>query len=437
MSAANKGKIAYALQTISVIPLLVFGIITLFLSYIWFTATMYSEVAQELQYVACDVNTLMEVVYPGDYSYRQDASSPQEDTFRLYKGDTDVSGASELLDKMKDDSDLEITLFYQDIRLLTTINNSEGNRIINTHAPEMVISEVLRTGEDKFYNKVLVNGLDYFAYYMPLTNSDGTVTGMIFVGKPSSNVNTAIQKSLYPLIITTVITMFLISLLMFFYTKRLVSSLQRIRHFLSEVSIGNLTAELDASVTSRSDEFGDMGRSAVSMQRSLRTMVEQDALTELLNRRSAERKLKQMISKNEARRTPLCVAIGDIDFFKKVNDTYGHACGDLVLKNVAAKLKEHMRICGFAARWGGEEFLLVFENTETEKAHGILTALLEDIRSMDCEYNGQHVKVTVTFGLAKAQTSDITQILKLADDRLYTGKNSGRNRIVWEDHTEA
>lgn len=437
MSTANKGKIAYVFQTISVVPLLVFGIITLFLSYIFFTSTMYGEIAQELQYVADDVNTLMDVVYPGEYSYTQEESASQEDTFRPRKGGEDISGAYELLDKMKADSDLEITLFYQDIRILTTINNSEGNRIVNTHAPERVISEVLHTGEGKFYNKVLVNGLDYFAYYMPLTDSDGTVTGMIFVGKPSRNVNAAIQKSLYPVIIATVITMFLISFLMFCYTKKLVKALQRIRRFLAEVSIGNLTAELDASVTSRSDEFGDMGRSAVAMQRSLRTMVEQDALTELFNRRSAERKLKQMISKSEARQTPLCVSIGDIDFFKNVNDTYGHACGDLVLKKVSAKLKEHMRTCGFAARWGGEEFLLVFENTDAEKAHGILTALLKDIRAMDCEYNGQHVKVTVTFGLAEVQTSDITQILKLADDRLYTGKNNGRDRIVWEDHNEA
>ncbi|MCM1113551.1 MAG: diguanylate cyclase [Muribaculum sp.] len=436
MGAANKGKIAYVLQTISVVPMLAFGIITLFLSYSWFTSTMYDEVAQELRYVAVNVNALMEAVYPGDYTCVQNAtaeSAPQETLLRLCKGGVEISGTHELLDKMKADSDLEITIFYQDIRILTTLYSTTGGRIVNTRAPEVVIADVLQTGEAKFYHQVLVNGSNYFAYYMPLVNSDGSTVGMIFVGKPSSHVNAAIQKSLYPLVIATVITMLLISLLLFCYTKRLVASLQRVRRFLAEVALGNLTAELDASVISRRDEFGDIGRSAISMQRSLRTMVEQDALTELYNRRYAERRLRQIIAKNESLQTPLCVAIGDIDFFKKVNDAYGHACGDLVLKKVSAKLKESMRPCGFASRWGGEEFLLVFENTEAVEAHRILTALLDDIRSMDCEYNGLHVKVTVTFGLVKAQTPDITQILKLADERLYIGKNDGRNRIVWDE----
>lgn len=427
MNLDNRGKISQVLQAISILPLLVFTLITLFLSYQWFTGTMYEEVAQELEYVAYNVNTLLETVYPGDYAMAE------ENSFRLYKGESDITESYELIDRMKADFDLEITLFYQDTRILTTIHDSSGRRIVGTGAPEVVISDVLSTGESKFYNKVLVNGSNYFAYYIPVRNADGSVAGMIFVGKPTHAVNAAVQKALSPLLATTIVTMVLISLMMFVYAKRLATALRRVRTFLVDVSNGNLTAELDPSVTSRKDEFGDIARSALTMQRSLRTMLEQDNLTQLYNRRFAERKLEQTIQRYQSDQTPFCVAIGDIDFFKRVNDTYGHSCGDLVLKNVSAKLKDHMRNHGFASRWGGEEFLLVFDRMELDQAYEILERLQEDVRSLESVYNGQAVQVTMTFGLEAGKTTDVTQLLKLADEKLYIGKNSGRDRIVCQN----
>lgn len=427
---ANRGKIGQVLQTIHIIPLLTFGVVTLLVCYQGFLHTMRGEIRQELQYVARDVNTILDAAYPGDYALQG------EDAFRLYKGDTDITAAYDLIDRVKADSDLEITLFFQDTRILTTIRNSDGLRIVGTGAPDIVVTEVLLGGGDKFYNKVLINGSYYFSYYMPVQNSDGTTVGMIFVGKPTGAVDAAVRKSLYPLMIATIITMALISFFLFCYTRKLVGVLHSIRSFLADVASGNLMAELDPAVTGRGDELGDIGRSAMSMQRSLRSLVEQDALTDLFNRRSADRKLKQVIQRHESQHTPFCLAIGDIDFFKKVNDTYGHDCGDLVLKNVAAKLREHMRTNGFAARWGGEEFLLVFDHMGTVQAHEVLERLLEDIRAMECPFEEHIIKITMTFGLTGGETTDITQLLHLADENLYRGKAGGRNRIVWEEPAE-
>ena len=203
---------------------------------------------------------------------------------------------------------------------------------------------------------------------------------MICVTKPSGQVDSAILRSLYPFIIVTIAAMGIISVALLIYTKRVAGILLHIRNFLSDVSVGNLTTELEPSVTKRTDEFGDIGRSAVSMQSSLRTMIEQDALTGLSNRRAADRRLKQIIHRHETQGTPFSLAIGDIDFFKKVNDTHGHDAGDLILKNVADKLREHMRIYGFVARWGGEEFLLVFDHSDVREAHRVLENLSQDIR---------------------------------------------------------
>lgn len=426
MRSENKGKLEQVLLVINIVPLLIFGAITLLLSYQWFSNTMYNEVRQELQHIARNVNTLFDVVYPGDYQL------VGEDSYRLYKGESDITVAYELIDQVKENTDLEITLFYQDTRILTTIYGSDGRRIVGTGASKQVIADVLENGRDKFYRNILINGAGYFSYYMPILNSDGTVVGMIFVGKPVSAVNAAVQKSLYPLFITTCITMVIISLFLFFYARKLGKALHCIRAFLVDVSTGNLTAGLDPSVISRNDEFGDIGRSAVAMQNSLRIMVEQDALTELANRRSADRKLKQVIEKSETQHVPFCLAIGDIDFFKRVNDTYGHACGDIVLKNVSEKLRECMRNKGFAARWGGEEFLLVFDHTEVSEAYPILDQLQKDIGSMECHYDDHTVKVTMTFGLTAGDTTDIVTLLREADNKLYQGKQTGRNCIIWD-----
>ena len=432
MHTKNKGKVSQVLQAINIVPLLLFGAITLLLSYRWFTNAMYEEVERGLVHVALNTNTLMDVAYPGDYRLTGDTVA------RLYKGEVDItSDAYELIDRVKADTELEITIFYQDTRVLTTIGDSAGGRFVGTKAPDIVIREVLKGGEPRFYTNTLINGSRYFSYYMPVLDSSGAVIGMIFVGKPSQEVNTAIQQSLYPLIFTTLATIIVISLFLFFYTQKLINALQHIRGFLVEVATGNLTAKLDSTVSTRNDEFGDIGRSALSMQRSLRTMVEQDALTELFNRRCAEQKLKQVVAKHQAQQTPFCLTIGDVDFFKKVNDTYGHECGDLVLKNISAKLKEHMRNYGFAARWGGEEFLLVYENIQLPEAHRLLEKLLNDIRAMESLYNENVIKVTMTFGLTEGSNDDISKLLLSADEKLYNGKAGGRNCIVWQEISAA
>ena len=125
-----------------------------------------------------------------------------------------------------------------------------------------------------------------------------------------------------------------------------------------------------------------------------------------------------------------CIAFCDIDNFKRINDSYGHDCGDIVLKNIAEKLRNHMFNCGYAIRWGGEEFLLIFERSTTEDAQPILENLLNDIRSMNTLYEGELINVTMTFGLVNGGHDEIRQLIRLADEKLYEGKTNGKNRII-------
>ena len=392
------GKISYTLQAIGLIPLLALGIVMLFFTSQWFTKTMYQEVERELYDATKSATTLLNAAYPGDYRLEGDVA------YLLYKGDVDITREYSLFDQFKEDTGLDITLFYQDTRILTTLYNAQGDRIVGSGAPDVVIRDVLNTGEDHFYINTLINGKTYFSYYSPVRNQDGSIVGMLFIGKSSAAVSQSIQRYVYPLTWLIIGFVALVAVCIYFYTRRFVAVLLHIHSFLSEV--------------------------ALSMQRSLRTMIEQDALTELYNRRSGEKKLRQIFEEAQSSRHSFALAIGDIDFFKKVNDTYGHECGDAVLKNVSALLKQHMWRRGFAARWGGEEFLLVFENVDLAEARKQLGLLMDKIHELDTLYEGQHVKINMTFGLVCESDKDVHTLLKEADEKLYIGKTNGRNQVV-------
>lgn len=424
MHRKSQGKITYVLQAITIIPLFFFAIIVMMLSYRQFAETMYNEIETELENAAHDLKLLLDVAYPGDYRLAGDTS------LQLYKGEFDITKDYSLLDALQANTGMDATLFYQDTRILTTICDKNQARIVGTGAPATVLEDVFNTGSPHFYFKTQINKQEYFSYYMPLTNSDGTVVGMLFVGKPTARIKNAVMRSLYPLLISVVLVMLVIAVCIFIYTRKFTAMLFRIREFLNEVSTGNLNGILDPSVSRRNDEIGDIGRSVVSMQHALRNMIEQDTLTELYNRRSGNRRLQNIIDKASAQGATFSVSIGDIDFFKKVNDTYGHDCGDEVLRHIAHKLKEHMHSKGFVARWGGEEFLLVFDHMNQYEAQESLQKLLDDIRALAIPYEDKTIQVTMTFGVAENTSADINQLIKEADDKLYLGKSSGRNCIV-------
>lgn len=424
MKTGRKGKIAHVLQSINILTLAFLGITILLLGSNMFTKSMYQEVEIELRNVCRNLATTYDALYPGDYTLTG------ENSYRLYKGDRDITGDHTLIDQFKLNTGLDITLFYQDTRILTTIVDDNGDRITGSGAPSAVMEDVFNTGTAKFYTNVLIFNTSYFSYYAPLSNSDGSIVGMLFVGKPTAEVDASVKASIYPLVIADILIMLLISLIIFLYTRSFTSALLQIHDFLGEVSTGNLSAEPPALALKRNDELNEIARSALNMQRSLHDLVEQDALTALANRRFGDKRLRQTMNRAAKNGSDFCLAIGDIDDFKKVNDTYGHDCGDLVLKQTADILRRHMQGHGFAARWGGEEFLLVFEDMDLDHARALLEKLLDDIRAAVCSYDGLSVSVTMTFVLAAGGAQNVTDLLRTADDRLYQGKKNGKNRIV-------
>ena len=425
IKTGQKGKLYRSLHAMSVVPMLVLGLVITIFAYQTVKNAMHAEVRTELKNIVNTVIMTYDLLYPGDYHLEG------QDAYVLLKGENVLNGNYDIIDRLKVETETEITLFYQDTRILTTICDDENGRIIGTGVNTRIVQDVLLGGQSHFYTNTTINKEQYFAYYAPLYNSDGKIVGMVYAGKPCTDVNAAVRSAVFPIILIALCGMGIVSVLVSSYTYKLLSALQKIRPFLSKVSTGNLTAELDGEVLRRGDELSEMGYSALYMQRSIRTLVEQDTLTGLNNRRFADKRLKQTQMQSDTHGTSYVVAIGDIDFFKSVNDTYGHECGDLVLKKVSGILKKHMVGKGFVARWGGEEFLFLYDDMDLVTAKSEMEALLAEIREMTISYDDQPVQVTMTFGLAEGGVgSKINTLLQLADEHLYEGKTGGRNRVI-------
>ena len=157
-----------------------------------------------------------------------------------------------------------------------------------------------------------------------------------------------------------------------------------------------------------------------------------DGLTGLYNRRQFEIGLEQEHNRTKRHPSDFSLAILDIDFFKKVNDTYGHQYGDYVLKTVADLMKQAFRKTDLLYRYGGEELIMIMPETNIEGAIIPVQRLRRMVEEYPFEYNGVKAKVTVSIGLTMNYQTFTTaaDILKSADDALYKAKESGRNRVV-------
>lgn len=157
-----------------------------------------------------------------------------------------------------------------------------------------------------------------------------------------------------------------------------------------------------------------------------------DPLTGLYNRRNLDNNLEREFLRAKRYKNDLSIAVIDIDFFKKINDTYGHLCGDYVLREVAYMIIETLRKTDIAFRYGGEEFVTILTETPLEKAVIPLERLRQKIESYPFKYNGAEFQVTVSIGASSTEKefNSASEFLDSADKALYSAKGHGRNRVI-------
>ena len=412
---------------LAVLPILVLGIVLMVVSMQTFSDKMEGHVRKEMTQQTKLILKILDENYPGEFSLNKDVKG----NYHIYKGGKDITKDTEFIDNMKEIMGVEVTLFCQDVRLQTTLRDSKGRLFINTAVSSVITKDVLKKKKAHFYRSTTNVGDErYFAYYEPIFLEDGTCFGMVGVCRKATDIEKNIRMAVRPILLLSIAAIFVIGAISISYTRILTKRIRILQQFMKKLTKDDFEAEMPAGLLKVEDEIGELARSGKKMQESIRRQVEYDEMTQLYNRRYGDKNLLKMKAQMQISGIKYCVAIGDIDFFKKVNDNYGHEAGDEVLIHVARVLKEQLLANGFVCRWGGEEFLIVIESHTIEQAEHILQSILDTLRNQTITYQEQQIRVTMSMGLVSVKAEDeIDDILRCADQKLYEAKENGRDQI--------
>ncbi len=418
----KKKSLIYSIMWMSAIPIVILGVILTIFSQNSVQEGMSFEIKKSLSGTAHNLISIYNMLDAGEFSYSNG---------KFWKGETELTSDYRILDDIKNDTGADVTIFYGSERRLTTLVDNLGARLVGTKVSEDVQEAVLQRGEEYFSESADVNGAAYFGYYVPIRDDAGNVIGISFAGKTVDSIRLSMRETTRENAILCVFVILLAEAACYISTRRMVTAIQCIKGFLGKLSHGDFSQDMPEEVMERRDELADMGRYAVTVGHSLEDMISKDPLTGLLNRRACLICAEKLKSRNH-----FVVAMGDIDFFKQVNDCYGHEKGDEVLRYVAEKLREMIPDGGFASRWGGEEFLLGFDG-EVPEMNERLKTVMETISGTEFEHEGKSFHVSMTFGITVYQEGEtLDEIVKRADGLMYFGKENGRNQIVLERKKE-
>ncbi|GAB6057829.1 GGDEF domain-containing protein [Desulfonatronum parangueonense] len=179
-------------------------------------------------------------------------------------------------------------------------------------------------------------------------------------------------------------------------------------------------------------------RNALLFQQ-MRSRADRDALTRLPNRHYFDERMVQEVKRHQRYRIPLSLMMMDLDYFKSINDTYGHQAGDLVLQDIGRLLRDILRSSDIPARFGGEEFVILLSHTTQEQAAILAERIRETIARRRFHFKGKFFKVTASIGLASMETGLFAKDVDLvgeADAALYRAKANGRNMVCLAGEAE-
>ena len=287
----------------------------------------------------------------------------------------------------------------------------------------------------------------------------------IFSFQPKSEIDKLVESAKQASVAILVVSIFIILVVAVWMFFILGVPLNRIIKHINQITKGDIDVQ-EIDVGHRKDELGELGVAFNSMHGTIKRQIKElnahrdlleqevqertrdlerayqkleaisktDELTGLPNRRDMNETVGNEVERARRTQKPFCFIFMDIDHFKKINDTYGHACGDVVLKSVAQTIRGLLRKYDVFARYGGEEFLTLLPETDLAGATIVAERFRKKIEAMSVQYADITIKVTVTLGVSKFDPRlGAERSIQLADKALYQGKEGGRNQvIVWQ-----
>ncbi len=287
----------------------------------------------------------------------------------------------------------------------------------------------------------------------------------LFAFQPKSEIDDLISSATQASLAILAISIFIILIVAAWMFYMLGLPLNRITKHIRKITDGDLDVE-DIDVGNRKDELGQLSKAFNTMHDTIKRQIKElnahrdileqevkertkdleevnkklelisktDELTGLPNRREMNETIANEMGRSSRTHKPFCFIFIDIDHFKNINDTYGHACGDVILKSVAQTIRGLLRKYDVFARYGGEEFLTLLPETDLEGAAVVAERFRKQIEKMTVRYADFTIKITITLGVAKFDDRlGADRSIQMADKALYQGKEGGRNRvIVWK-----
>jgi diguanylate cyclase (GGDEF)-like protein len=223
--------------------------------------------------------------------------------------------------------------------------------------------------------------------------------------------------------------------IMLIIAYKISSPLRKLSKITKDIIEFNYSTEME--IPPSHDEIGELAENFENMRQKIKTLVTEDPLTQVYNRRFVMHIFDLAVMKANRDKSPLCCIMMDIDHFKKVNDSYGHQGGDIVLVAVGKVLKEISRDYDTPARYGGEEFLCLLPETTLTDATAIAERIRGTVKQLSIPFENKELCCTMSLGVSKfmpemADTTD--KIIRDADKALYQAKENGRDQVVVCQH---
>lgn len=257
------GSVRTILLMLSVLPALITAVITVIVSYNGMLDGMQEEMIDGLVLCADAVRGGYDSI-AGDFTMGDDGC--------IYKGETNIISTPEIVDIFVANSDVDITICWGNTRTATTIVNEDGSRATDTQIADDVWNTVQK-GENYLTNDIQVQGVDYYAAYVPLTNTDGSVVGAVFAGRPCADVTSFIYAKVFAMLAASVIVLLLCCVIGLIVATRMARAMMSTANALNDLSTGNLAIEVDPAVRKRKDELGQMGVALETLIEKLRAIV--------------------------------------------------------------------------------------------------------------------------------------------------------------------
>lgn len=192
----------------------------------------------------------------------------------LMKGEFDVTAHMDVIDSLTEESDSEVTLFYGDTRYASSlIDEATGERTVESQAADVVVETVLNGGSDYSTTNIVINNKSYYGVYIPFKNSRDVVVGMVFAGKPASDINSSINQAILIFAVSAIVFLIIAALCAFFVVNKICAVINRTSGILARIADGDLTVQIDRRLLKRGDETGVMARSLQQLVDQLRGVL--------------------------------------------------------------------------------------------------------------------------------------------------------------------